>query len=247
MPREWNLMTTILATTRMRMREYTDGDLETLAAMVTDEQQMRFYPRPKIRDEASAWVNRNLSLYREHGFGFWFMESIETAEFLGYCGIRPHDALAEIEMGWHTRKKFWNQGLATEAALACRDIAFNRFGLQRLIAIIEPRNVSSLRVAEKVGMRPERKTVLDDYPCVIYVVERPQRPSRSEVAARRTRNDRGRVTPARRPRTSMDVPPSTTGFSQRSHLHQRADQAGDGSHPIEPLCPAPAQVRLRPH
>jgi hypothetical protein len=47
--------------------------------MVADEDQMRFYPRPKTRDEASAWISRNLVLYKEYGFGFWFIESLSPA------------------------------------------------------------------------------------------------------------------------------------------------------------------------
>lgn len=50
--------------------------------MVEDEEQMGFYPRPRTRDEASAWIDRNLSLYEEHGYGIWFIESIATSEFL---------------------------------------------------------------------------------------------------------------------------------------------------------------------
>jgi GNAT acetyltransferase-like protein len=82
-------MTAILETRRLRLREFRPDDLDELASMMADEEQMRFYPRPRTRDEASAWVGRNLSLYEEHGFGFWLIESRPTAEFLGYCGIRP--------------------------------------------------------------------------------------------------------------------------------------------------------------
>ena len=165
-------MTMVLETQRMRLREYTRGDLETLAAMVGDEEQMRYYPRPKTRDEASAWIDRNVSLYEERGFGFWFMEAITTGEFLGYCGIRPHETLPDIEMGWHTNKRFWGQGLATEAAKASRALAFDRFDIPRLIAIVHPQHIASRRVAENLGMHPDRKTILDDYPCIVYAIER---------------------------------------------------------------------------
>ena len=51
--------------------------------MVADEEQMRFYPRPKTREEASAWISRNLALYEERGFGFWLIAARGTSEFLG--------------------------------------------------------------------------------------------------------------------------------------------------------------------
>jgi hypothetical protein len=64
-------MTPILRTERLTLRQFDHDDLHDLAAMVADEEQMRFYPRPKTRDEASAWITRNLGLYRERGFGVW--------------------------------------------------------------------------------------------------------------------------------------------------------------------------------
>src|SRR5436189_6260566 len=107
-------MTPILETQRLKLREFSQDDLEDLARMVADEDQMRFYPRQKTRDEASAWISRNLSLYEEYGFGFWFIESLPTSGFLGYCGIRPLtlEGASQIEIGWHTNKMVWTQGIA---------------------------------------------------------------------------------------------------------------------------------------
>src|SRR5437762_11075412 len=105
-------MTPILETQRFRLREFDLDDLDDLTAMVADKDQMRFYPRPKTRDEATRWISHNIALYKEYGFGFWFIESLSTSGFLGYCGIRPLalDGVPEIEMGWHIKKTFWNQG-----------------------------------------------------------------------------------------------------------------------------------------
>jgi RimJ/RimL family protein N-acetyltransferase len=164
----------IAETRRLRLREFVHGDLDELAAMVADPEQMVFYPRPKTRDEAAAWIGRNLALYAERGFGIWRLEPVRGAEFVGYCGIRPLEleGVSEIEIGWHTNKRFWNQGMATEAAKAARDLAFRRFGVRRLVALIHPDHVASRRVAEHIGMRAERTTVLDeDYPALVYAIE----------------------------------------------------------------------------
>jgi RimJ/RimL family protein N-acetyltransferase len=168
-------MRTICETERLRLREISHHDLDDLAAMVADEDQMTFYPRPKTRDEASAWTSRNLALYEEYGFGFWLIESLSASGFLGYCGIRPValDGASEIEIGWHTRKEAWNQGIATEVAMAARDAAFRRFGVVRLVAMIPPDHTASRRVAEKIGMHEERSTVFEGDPVVMYVIERP--------------------------------------------------------------------------
>jgi RimJ/RimL family protein N-acetyltransferase len=165
-------MTAFDETHRFVLRPFVDGDLDELAAMVADEEQMRFYPRPKPRDEASAWLSRNLELYRDPGYGIWLIESRASSRFLGYCGIRPLalDGAAEVEIAWHVRKTCWGRGVATEAATAARDAAFGRFGVSRLVAIIPPEHGASRRVAEKIGMRYERTTTVDGEPLVVYAI-----------------------------------------------------------------------------
>jgi RimJ/RimL family protein N-acetyltransferase len=167
-------MPPILETARLRLREFTRRDLDALAEMVADEDQMTFYPRPKTRDEASAWIDHNIALYADRGFGFWLLESVHDEAFLGYCGIRPLmlEGVPQIELGWHTKKTSWNRGIATEAALAAVRLAFQRFSVSRLIAVIHPDHTASRRVAQKLGMSLERATVIDDYPANIYAIER---------------------------------------------------------------------------
>ena len=161
-------------TDRLRLREFRDDDLDVLAAMVGDAEQMTFYPRPKTRVQAAAWIRRNLGLYATHGFGTWLIEALPGSRFAGYCGIRPLELeqVREIEIGWHVHKHFWNQGVATEAAALVCDAGATRFGVSRLIALVHPDHIASRRVAEKVGMRPERTTVLEeDYPAIVYAAD----------------------------------------------------------------------------
>ena len=166
-------MTEILETRRLRLREFRQDDLDKLAAMFADEEQMQFYPQPRTREEASAWIGRNLSLYEKHRFGFWLIESRPTSAFLGYCGIRPLLLEEEpwTEIGWHTKKTSWNQGFATEAATAVSELAVARFGQTRLVALIHPEHFASRRVAEKIGMHEKGVILYDDDPYVTYVSE----------------------------------------------------------------------------
>ncbi len=61
------------------------------------------------------------------------------------------------ELGYDFRSGFWNQGLATEAAAAVRDYAFDVLKLSMLISLIRVGNQASKRVAEKVGMTLEEE------------------------------------------------------------------------------------------
>jgi RimJ/RimL family protein N-acetyltransferase len=164
----------VAETARLRMRPLRPSDIDAVAAMVADPEQMRFYPRPKTRDEVDAWLSWNLALYEENGFGTWYLESVRDDGFAGYCGIRPLllDERPEVEVNWHVNKLYWNQGLATEAAFASMRLGFGRFGLTRLMAIIHPGNRPSRRVAEKLGMTQERSLVHDGEPIVVYGIAR---------------------------------------------------------------------------
>lgn len=53
---------TIAISEHVRLRELTGGDLEVVATMMADEEQMNLYPRPRTREETKSWIKRNLEL-----------------------------------------------------------------------------------------------------------------------------------------------------------------------------------------
>jgi RimJ/RimL family protein N-acetyltransferase len=159
-----------LTTQRLILREMTDADLDDMAALLGDEEVMRYYPRPKTREEAQGWIDWNRGLYSEQGFGLWLMTLAETGEFVGDCGLTVQhvDEVAEIEVGYLVRAELQGNGYATEAAAAARDFARDNLGLHRLIAIINPANTPSQRVAAKIGLQPEKHSTVHGRECVIF-------------------------------------------------------------------------------
>jgi RimJ/RimL family protein N-acetyltransferase len=149
-------------TTRLEFREMTLADLDDLASLLGDPEVMWVYPEPYSRDEARTWIDHNRRTYRDVGFGLWLLTLRDTGEFVGECGLTPQmvEGTAEVEVGYHIRTKFQGQGLATEAAGACRDFARTVAGLPRLVALIDHRNLASQRVAAKIGLTFEREAVV---------------------------------------------------------------------------------------
>jgi ribosomal-protein-alanine N-acetyltransferase len=78
-----------------------------------------------------------------------------------------------VEIGYLFLRKLWGQGLATEAARACRDYGFNQLGYRRLISLIGPANLASRRVAEKVGMTLEKEIIKWNMPICVYAIQAP--------------------------------------------------------------------------
>jgi ribosomal-protein-alanine N-acetyltransferase len=153
----FSMVSLILETERLRLRPFRLEDRDELFAVLGDAETMRYYPEPFTSEGTLDWIHDNLRRYRQDGFGLWAMDLKETGELVGDCGpaVREVDGVAEIELGWHVRRAFWGQGLATEAAVACRDWVFRNIRPSRLIALVRPDNGQSCRVAEKIGMTVE--------------------------------------------------------------------------------------------
>lgn len=181
----------VLTTPRLILREMTGADLDDIAALLGDKEVMRYYPRPRNRDEASDWIEWNLGLYRDHGFGLWAMTRRVNGEFVGDCGLTLQhvDGVDEVEVGYHVRASLQGNGYATEAATACRNFARDVLGLRRLIAIINPANLPSQRVAEKIGLRPEKRSIVFGAEQVIYAGDlRPAEPPLPRPDSERARH-----------------------------------------------------------
>ena len=69
---------------------------------------------------------------------------------------------------------YWNQGLASEVAQTVRDHAFRDLKLPRVISLVHPENLPSRRVAEKNGMKVEKKTTFRGFPTFVFVITRQQ-------------------------------------------------------------------------
>ncbi len=166
----------ILETSRLVLREFRPDDADSLALTLSDSETMRFYPAPLDRTGVEDWISRNLRRYREHGHGLWAMILRSSDELIGDCGlvVQDLDGQNEIEIGYHVRRDLWGQGLATEAAGACRDFGFARLPVERLISLIRPENLPSRRVAEKNGMSLWKEVMRRDLPHLVYAIRREQ-------------------------------------------------------------------------
>jgi len=97
-----------------------------------------------------------------------------TGAFIGRAGLWNPEGWPGLEVGWFFDRARWGHGFATEAGLAALDWAFRVLGAERVISVIHPKNVASIRVAERLGERFERAMVLDGgIEVVVYGRRRP--------------------------------------------------------------------------
>ncbi len=163
-------MSTILETSRLRLRELVPDDLDFVATMLAHPDVTRYYEKRYTRDDAREWLERQLARYRRDGHGLWHLELLDGPTPVGQVGLTLQDVDGQWqpELGWLLHRPFWGFGYATEAAAAARDAAFTRWRYPRIISLIHPENLPSQRVAQRLGMTPGHLTPFHGMPHIVW-------------------------------------------------------------------------------
>lgn len=170
----------ILETQRLFLREMTREDFSSLCKILQDRQVMYAYEHPFSDEEVNAWLDKQINRYQSDGFGLWAVILKETGEMIGQCGLTWQDCNGRrvLEVGYLFQKAFWHQGFATEAAVSCRDYAFDTLKADRVYSIIRDTNLPSQRVAMRNGMTVTETLTKHYYgiemPHLVFSVERNQ-------------------------------------------------------------------------
>jgi len=171
----------IAETARLILRELTPADAEDFYRIYNDAETMKFQgdlPENYSVEVERYYIGRHIEIYyAARGFGIWAVILKENNRLIGRCGLifQEIESGKEIEVSYLIEREFWNRGIATEAALAAVKLGFEKYNFQRIVAIIHPRNTASVRVAEKIGMRLERKVKFKKFDEVnLYVINPPE-------------------------------------------------------------------------
>lgn len=161
-----------LETERLMLRPFHENDLDALAVLFANPDFMRFsgsdngYTREQTAFVLGKFIGWNLAAVPSQFAVIWR----ETGEMIGYCGFLHQELDGEklVEIGYRIDARFWNRGVATEAARAVRDHAFRDLQLEHVVSFIHPDNHASRRVAEKNGMTLEKRSVFRGFPTLVF-------------------------------------------------------------------------------
>lgn len=163
-------------TARLRLRPMRAEDFDALLLIFTDPKVMAAFDGiPFDHAQMAHWLQRNLDHQAQHGYGLFSVIHKADEVLVGDCGLEVMDlgGAPVVELGYDFRNDYWGQGLATEAARAVRDFAFDALHLPRLLSLIRVGNRASQRVAEKIGMRCVMELTRYERRYWQYVLERP--------------------------------------------------------------------------
>lgn len=144
----------ILETERLILRELTSSDRCDLSLILQDKDVMYAYEHAFSDEEVNIWLNNQLRRYKEDGFGLWAVVLKDTDELIGQCGLTVQKIGEKevVEVGYLFKKAYWHKGYATEAAIACKNYAFNKLNIKEVFSIIRDNNIPSINVAKRNGM-----------------------------------------------------------------------------------------------
>src|ERR1700755_2073642 len=124
------------------------------------------------RQEAWRSMAMVLGYWHLRGYGFWAVEERASGELVGRVGCWEPEGWPSLEVGWTLRRAYWGRGYATEAARAALEYAFETLDQTHVISLIDPNNTNSIRVAERLGERPEGGWDVFGNKAVIHGIDR---------------------------------------------------------------------------
>ena len=149
----------VLETERLRLRRLSIDDAEFILRLLNEPSFIQYIGDKKVRtieDARLYLLNGPIASYQKYGFGLFLIELQDSGTPIGMCGLLRRDVLEEIDLGYALIPEFWSQGYGYEAAAAVKSYAGQVLGMQRIVAITNIENQSSIRLLEKIGFRFEK-------------------------------------------------------------------------------------------
>ena len=155
----------LLETKRLRIQAFAGSDAAFIVSLLNDPDFIQHIADKGVRSKADAkryLLEGPLASYKAFGFGLWRVALKESGDPIGMCGLLKRDYLEAVDLGFAFLAEHRRKGYALEAAMAVRDHATERLGLEKLAAIVNSDNGRSVSLLKKLGFRFERHIRLPD-------------------------------------------------------------------------------------
>ena len=143
----------ITETGRLLLRTLKLDDLDALMDIWGNEEVMKYCGGAGTRDRELRSLQYYITMQEERGFSPYLVLLKDTREVLGVCGFNPPHEEYDAELMYHFSKTHWGRGYALEAADACVKYARTFLKFRKIGASVDPDNIASQRILEKIGFR----------------------------------------------------------------------------------------------
>ena len=163
-----------IETERLVLRLPEAGDVQPMFDIHQDPEVMRFVGKPGTITVAWRNVAMMIGHWQMLGYGMWIIENRADGQVIGRAGLWNEAGGPGLELGWLVRRSAWGRGFATEASRAALDWAWRHLDTDHIISVIHAENAQSIRIAEKLGQRFEKREATKDQTVLTYGIDRPR-------------------------------------------------------------------------
>jgi RimJ/RimL family protein N-acetyltransferase len=165
-----------LTTLRLHLRPFTPADQEAIHTVYADPEVMRFVGHGAHRTlaETAAALRTYGEVLALRGYSFVAVTEREGGAVVGDGGLHPLGGHGpDVELGYTLARSAWGRGYATELGRALVEHAFTVLRVPRVVAQVEPANLASRHVLEKLGMTERELRRAYGRPHLLYAVDAP--------------------------------------------------------------------------
>lgn len=152
----------ILETERCCLRETTLEDVAAFYEIYAEPSVTRFMEDLFADREAELAYTQDYKekVYEFYGYGIWTVCLKETGEVIGRAGLNPREGYEQPELGFVIGVPWQHKGLATEVCKAVLSFGRRELGMTEVIAFVQPENLASEHILQKLGFEREGRTVI---------------------------------------------------------------------------------------
>lgn len=157
----------VIETKRLALRGPEASDYPNFKATFTSY-RARFMGGPLNTYESWMLYAAEIGHWQIHGFGMWMIHDKETDETYGMAGGWQPAGWPEKELAWVIWPDAAGHGYALEATNAARDYAYGELGWDTAVSYIDPKNLDSIRLAERLGAKKDHEAATVDGNDAVY-------------------------------------------------------------------------------
>ena len=155
----------LITTDRLLINRITIDDAGFILELMNDKDWIKNIGDKGVRtiEDAQAYIqNRFLKTYIESNYGFYTMNLKNTLQIIGIVGLVDRKGIDHIDIGYGILPEFRGKGYAFEAAKAIYDYGYQELNLEKIVAIVNPDNLPSIKLLSKLGLEFEKMVCLPD-------------------------------------------------------------------------------------
>lgn len=144
----------VIETERLVLRKVTSEDAKSIFKYLSNKEVMKYVGLEPYKSEEDtldeiAWYQSILE--KKTGIR-WGITLRDQGEVIGSCGfLNTISQHYRTEIGFELSNEYWGQGIAREAIQAVIQYGFKSLGFNRIEALIEPPNIPSQKLVERIG------------------------------------------------------------------------------------------------